>query len=243
MRFYLLTSAVLAAASAYAQTPETIRVSAFEKIVASPRVHVVLTKGTTESVKLECNGVSPRKVNVVSRGDRLLIYLDHARFVEKKQRVVSDGFTRKIDRYEDVSVTAYVTYRELKSIEMRGEQDLVCDEPLNANKLKLIAYGTTNLMLDSLIANKVKVKLYGENRLRVRAGAVEHQVYRLYGKNRIDNQGLVSETIKTSIYGEGVLRINASDEVHINAFGEPLVKVDGNARVYKGILIGRTDIQ
>lgn len=243
MKTCLILAALVVTLNLRAQEPEVIRVDAFEKIVASPRVHVVLSRGTTESVKLQCNGISPRKVNVVSRGNRLLIYLDHARYVEKRQRIVEHGYTRKTDRYEDVSVTAYVTYRALKSIEIRGEQELICNERLDLNKLKLIAYGRTELTLDSLLANKMKVKLYGENRLRIRAGKVDHQVYRLYGKNRIDNEGVVSETTKTSMYGEGVLRITANDEVHINAFGEPLVKVAGAARVYKGIVIGRADIQ
>jgi hypothetical protein len=243
MKTVTFVAALLLAGRIFAQPTETIRVGNFEKIVVSPRIHVVLKKGEKESVSLRCNGVSSKKVNVISRGEKLLIYLDHARYVEKKKRIVEDGYTRKADRYEDASVTAYITYRELKSIEVRGEQELVCDEKLDANKLKLIAYGKAEITLDTLSASKLKVKLYGENRLRVKSGLAEQQVYRLYGKNRIDNQGLVSETTKSTIYGEGTLRIYAKDEVHINAFGEPLVKVDGEARVYKGLVIGRADIQ
>jgi hypothetical protein len=243
MKISLLLAAVILSLLGRAQSAETIRVNPFEKIVISPRIHVVLTQGEKESVSLQCNGVSSKKVNVISRGDRLLIYLDHARYVEKKMRVVENSYTRKANRYEDVSVTAYITYRDLNSIEIRGEQDLICDNKLTTNKLKLIAYGKTEMYLDTLAVDKLKVKLYGENRLRINNGTVAHQVYRLYGKNRIDNQGLVSETTKTSIYGEGVLRIFANEEVHINAFGEPLVKVDGQARVYKGLLIGKAEIQ
>lgn len=64
----------------------------------------------------------------------------------------------------------------------------------------------------------------------------------LYGENKIDAQGLQSDYIVTSIFGEGSLKINSSEEVFINAFGEPRIPLDGGAQVNRRLIIGKPAI-
>ena len=233
------------AGSAHAQDqkqPREKSLPPFNKIVASPRVNVVLQKGDRESICLTYSNVSPENVNVIVTGNKLRIYLDHARVVEKRERTYWDGNRRTQSIYRNASVTAFITFRELKEIEVRGDQELTCQDEINVDKLKLRAYGETQIDLAALNTKKFKASLYGENNLKIRSGEAGHQVYRLFGENKIDTRGLSSTSASTRIYGEGRLSLTASKQLVINAFGEPVIRVNGSPHINKGIVIGRADI-
>lgn len=216
--------------------------SHFTRIVASPRINVILQKGDKESIRMVCSNVDAGKVNIKVHGNTLRIYLDHARITEKQERITVEGYTQKQSIYRNASVTAYVTYRELKGLEIRGEEEILCEGEINTSKLKLKAYGESEIRLNNLNAAKFKASLYGRNSLKIIGGTVKHQTFRSFGENRIDTRGMKSETASTRVYGEGRISVTATDEIVINAFGEPEINVRGSGQVVKGILIGRVDI-
>jgi hypothetical protein len=80
--------------------------------------------------------------------------------------------------------------------------------------------------------------MYGENHLRIRGGRATEQKYLLYGENKIDTKRMRSDYSFTRIFGEGSLRINSSDKVLIDAFGEPRIYVNGGAIVNRRFVIG-----
>jgi len=227
------------ATSVTAQDTET-SIKSFDKIIASPRVNVVLTQGTKESIRILYNSVPPEHVNVVVKHGKLKVYLDRARITEKQVRN-SAGSRHGI--YEGSSITAYVTYTHLVSIEMRGEEELFCEGSIQTDKFKLKAYGETEIRLATLETKKFKTSLYGRNRLMIQDGQTDRQVYRLFGENRIDTRGLKSTKASGRIYGVGKLSLAASDQVRISAFGEPTIRISGTSLISKGIILGRADIR
>ena len=235
--------------SAFAQetnksaSDKEIALMPFSKIIASPRVNVILTRGDRESVRIIYNAIPKNKVNVIVKGNTLRIYLDHARVVEKQVRRYDDHFHGNTGLYSGSSITAFVTYRALKSIEIRGDGELRCDSALVAETFKLRAYGDNEISLASIRATKFKASLYGENELKIRSGETERQVYRLFGENKVLTPGLKSEVAATRIFGEGRVRLSASDKVRVNALGEPIIFVEGTNYIRKGIVIGRADIR
>ncbi|MEY4929816.1 MAG: hypothetical protein RI909_540 [Bacteroidota bacterium] len=244
MKKILITTLLLATGIlAFAQEEVIRKVPSFDKISVSPKINLVLEKGEKESVRIVYSNVSSGKINVEVVGNKLKIYLDQARLVDKRERQYSDHHRSRVSMYHDVSITAYVTYRELKELEMRGEETLTCDEEINADKFKLILYGEVEANLASLKAHKFKASLYGVNKVKINAGESDHQVYRLFGENKIDTRGFESITASARIYGEGRLRMKATDEVRINSFGEPDIDISGNPHISKGIIMGRTHIE
>ncbi len=225
------------------QAQDTLPLQPFEKIIASPRVNLILAKGDHESIRILYNDIPTSKVNVVVKGNKLKIYLDHARIVEKQVRITEDGRQHKQGIYAGSSITAYVTYKSLKSLEIRGEEELRCDDEISGDKFKLKVYGETEVRLATLHCKKFKASLYGENDLRIRSGETNRQVYRLFGENKIDTRGLKSELASARMYGEGKITLNASDEVRINAFGEPTIHVEGTSIISKGIIFGHADVR
>lgn len=232
------------AISGFAQAQELQKkLDSFDKIIVSPKINLVLKKGERESIRIRYSNVTQDKINIEVSNNRLRIYLDDARIVDKHKRTRDENYSSNVSIYHDAVVTAYVTYRELKVLDVRGEEEVTCDGDINSEKFKLKAYGEAEINLVSLHTKKFKAVLYGENKLTIKEGQTGHQRYRLYGENKIDTRALTSATISSTIYGEGRLSVNASDEVRINAFGEPKVNVSGTSHISRGIIIGKADIR
>jgi hypothetical protein len=211
----------------------------FRKIIASPRINVILKKGEKEDIRLVYNDVSKSEINIFVKGKTLHIFLDDARKVEKTVRYHHDHGSSRRGVYEGVSVTAYVTYQELELLEIRGNQELTCHDPINAEQFTLRAYGENEITLASLKTEYFKASLYGANNLKIKNGKVLEQKYRLFGENKIDTQEMKSEYTSTSIFGEGRLKINSTEELRVNAFGEPQIYVDGGGHVNRRLIFGR----
>lgn len=237
---YLLVVALVAGA-ALCSAQESVSVKPFKKIIASARVNLILEKGDRESVRILYNRIPKSNVNVVVRGNKLKIYLDHARLVEKQVRDYKKDYSGTHGMYEGYSITAYVTYKELKAVEIRGEEEFRCDTEIITDKFKLRAYGKSEIRLASLRARKFKASLYGENNLKIESGETVHDVYRVFGENKVDARGLKSKVASTRMYGEGRIMVNASEKVRINSFGEPEIWVAGNPFISRGIILGRAD--
>ena len=175
--------------------------NAFDKIILSPKINLILQKGDKESIRIKYSNVSSDKINIEVSNNRLRIYLDDARLVEKQKKTHDENYSFKASIYRDAVITAYVTYRELKVLDVRGEEEVTCDGAINNENFKLKAYGEVEITLASLHTKKFKAVLYGENKLKIKEGQAGHQRYRLYGENKIDTQALSSETVSTTIYG------------------------------------------
>lgn len=241
----LATAAFVIASTGFVTGQElTKAVDPFSKIVVSQRIHLVLEKGDQESVRITYNNIDPSNINVKVNGNRLVIYLEGARLIEKQKRTDDDDWTdHREGIYKNATVTAYVTYRELSKVLVRGQQEVTCNSEIATEKFKLKAFGEVDANFKAISSKTFKASLYGENKLKIGGGAVNHQVYRLFGENRIDTRGLSSETTVTKIYGEGKISLKATDEVRITAFGEPKINVSGTSRISKGIILGKADIR
>ncbi len=239
---YLIFAALVAGSTVcFAQEFEK-KLSSFSRITVSPKINLILQQGSEESIRVTYSNINAGKINIEVDGNKLNLYLDQARIVDKRERS-NNEYNSKASIYRDAEVTAYVTYTQLKSLEVRGEQEVTSKGMLANESFKLKVYGEAEITLDSLQTQKFKAVVYGENKIKINGGRAAHQRYRLYGENKIDTRALASTSISTSIYGEGRLTVNASDEVRINAIGEPEVNVSGTSYINKGLIIGRVDIR
>lgn len=214
-------------------------VPAFSRIIASPRINVILTEGEKESVQLLYYNITPDKINIEVTGNTLRIYLDDARVTEKTIKNTMGG---REGIYEGVEVTAFVTYRSLRHLEIRGNQELTCKSALHSDKLVVKAYGENEINLLSVETGYLKTRLYGENRLKIKGGRADYQKYKLYGENRIDSQDLKSYNSSATMFGESKLRIYSQDELRITSFGESTISYEGDAHVNRGLVFGNTEI-
>ena len=98
----------------------------FSKIQVSPFISLVLEEGDTEHIRIEFAGIEPEKINYSVRGKKLRIYLDEAKYTGKTEEVFTDGHWQQVQVYRNVKVTAYVSYKSLKTLQIRGEEQVSC---------------------------------------------------------------------------------------------------------------------
>lgn len=222
----------------YGQEEITKDLRSFNRVIASPKINVILEEGDHESIRLVYSNVSADKINIEVKGKTLRLYLDDAKVVDKLER----EHWGKTSVYKNANVTAYVTYRQLKHLEIRGAQELTCKSELKAKKFKLKAYGENEITLAGIKTEYLKTSFYGENELKIKGGTAEYQKYRLFGDNKIDTQALKSFSTITNIYGESKIKLTTQDELRVNSFGESRVSYNGDAQVSKGLIFGRAHI-
>jgi len=242
LRKTLFSTAIvlLALQFSFAQDQEISRdLKSFSKIVASPKVNLILEKGDQESIRLVYHNVSPDKINIQVKGNTLRIYLDDAKVTEKLERI---NPAEKRSIYHDASLTAYVTYTELEHLEIRGNQELICNGPIEAERFTLKAYGENEIRLASVRTDYMRTSLYGENDLKIKGGKAEYQKYKLFGENKIDTQEVKSYSATTNSFGESRIKLTTQDQLKINAFGESQISYNGDANVNKGLIFGNTKI-
>lgn len=210
----------------------------FDRIIASPHVNLVLTRGDQESIRLVYKGVPEEKINIKQHGHTLHIYLDKARYAEKTSKY---GYTTT-RMYTGAQVTAYVTYRSLEELEIRGNQELSCLGPIHSKRFALRAYGENDITFASLTTEYFITKLYGENTLKIDDGKADFQKYSLYGNNDINTVALKSYSATANLFGESSLQLYTDDELKVSSFGEGEVIYAGNAQVNHRLVVGNARI-
>jgi len=235
----LVGAAVQLAAAQDAPKEITQDLKPFRKVVVSPRINLILEQGDHEGIRLVYNNVSASKINIKVQHHTLRVYLDDAKVTEKNEFQYPN---HKRSIYHNVTITAYVTYKELEHLEIRGNQELTCNSPLRAEKFVLKAYGENEINLASIKTEYLKTSLYGENKLKIKGGKAEYQKYKLFGENRIDTQDLKSYSATAHIFGESNLKLNTQDQLKVNAFGESQVSYQGDASVSRGLIFGHAEI-
>src|SRR5690606_29671512 len=216
----------------------TSQLKPFSKIIASPHINLVLTQGDQESIRLVYEGVPAEKINVKQRGRTLHIYLDKAKYAEKKHKY---GYTTT-PMYPDARLTAYVTYRSLEELEIRGNQELACLDPIRSDRFALRAYGENDMTFASVNTEYFVTRMYGENKLRIDNGKADFQKYSLYGNNDINTVALKSYYATATIFGESSLQLHTDDELKISTFGEGEVMYAGNAHVNHRLVVGNARV-
>ncbi len=241
MKNFLALLLILFSATLFAQSIEK-KVDHFNKIIASPKINLVLVDGPEESVKINYANVDPSRIKVTVRNHTLRIFLDGSRYSDKMKRVQYNGEVRKEKVYTDAIVTAYVSYNKLRKLVVRGEQNVDIQGKVDNKKFKLSAYGLCNIMMASVEVGWFKVAMYGQNTLRIKEGDVEIQKYKLFGENKIDAQAIQSEEAYSTTYGESRLKIYAKENLKLVTFGESDVWVRGRPEIDK-ITFGEVSVK
>lgn len=213
----------------------------FDKVQVSPLVNLVLNEGDTEYIRIEYEGIEPEKINYSVRGKKLRIYLDDAKYTVKNEEVIKDGYRQNVPIYRGVKVKAYVTYKSLKNIQVRGEEKVSCKDSLISKRFKISLFGESDIDLAYLQTRRLKVRAFGENELIIRAGDSEVQKYRLFGENKIDTESMYAQMISTSFFGESRLDLYASEEIKMWGIGEVRLRYSGKPYLKK-FVVGESSI-
>jgi len=220
---------------------ETIdrEIGEFDRLILSPHIDLVLVKGDKPSVRVEYENIDVHEIHVDHSGNTLKLFLEHARIVEKTEKT-NPHYSRGV--YHDARVTAYVTFNALELLEIRGDQHVRIESPIDAEEFKLRIYGENDVQIARINAEYLKVSMFGENDLSVKDGEVEYQKYTLYGENSIEVTGVTSQHSQTNIYGESEISLHAAHELKVTAMGEGIISYTGDPVLNKGLILGEPRI-
>ena len=238
----LLIFFVLSIGNITAQT-KVIPVEHFDKVIVSPHIQVNFVMGDKESVSIESISVSEDKLNVEVSGSTLRIYLDDAKTVTKSEKVDSEEHKGKQSIYDGTIVKATITYKSLKELSLRGEQEFVCESPLELDKFVLTVYGESRVILNEVKLKSLNTTIYGESYLEIKSGSIGRHKIIAYGESEVNIPNVDTKTAKVTAYGEANIRLQVADDLKVTSYGEANITYSGDAKLNKGIVIGDATIK
>ena len=222
---------------------KTYQVENFDKIIISPHIAVNLVEGDEESVRIDESGVTDDKINVEVEGKTLRIYLDGAKMVTKSEKVKGENYKMNRSLYDGTQVRATVTYKNLNTLSVRGEERINAKSKIAQEDFTLRIYGESQVYLSEVELDKLKVTIYGESYLEVENGNVGHQRYTAYGESKVNTLGIDNASTKITAYGESDFRVNVKDRLKVTCYGETHITYEGSPKVDRGIVIGEATVR
>ncbi|RYY98061.1 MAG: DUF2807 domain-containing protein [Chitinophagaceae bacterium] len=226
MRILIATALSLASFGAFAQDDEPISgktvtadvpVKPFDALKASGVYELKLAQGATESVKIEADENLQALFLVRNEGSQLVI--------DMKER--KGGFRLK----KGARMTVYVTFRQLKRLDLNMVGNVRTDAQLTFGNLKLQNKSVGNVDL-KLTADRIDVENDGVGNV-VLSGKATNAVFRHDGVGALRAGELMSETVNIENDGVGSAEVNAEKELKVRDSFMGKVKNRGAAKAYK----------
>ncbi len=242
LRHTLFAGILFSGISALWAQKQEIKVASFDNVTISPHIEATFVEGDREMVTIVDSDVPLDKLNVIVEGKTLKIYLDGAKDYTKSKKVKNDGYKERHQLYEGTQVTATISYKHLRKLSVRGEEDIRLESNLQQSDFELTVYGESDVVVNSVEIDNMKVAMYGESYLRIKGGEIGYQKYKCYGQSEVDALGVSNRTAKITTYGESEIRISVSDRLKVTSYGESEVNYRGNPSIDKGVVLGENSI-
>lgn len=209
-----------------AQTTVERNLSSFKALSTSGAYDVILKKGDVEKVVIKAkNKEEIEKLRTEVAGDELRIY--------QKGNFWSWGSG------ETYSIIVY--YKNLESVECSGSADVIGDDLLAGENVKISLSGSGDIKLKQIEAKTLKVSLAGSGDIKI-AGKVENEKLSIAGSGDISSYDLISEKCDASIAGSGDIRLYASKNLKVSVAGSGDVYYKGNAKIDNFSVAGSGEI-
>jgi len=217
-------------------------VEPFDKVIISPHVKVTFVKGDTESVTIENCEVETDKVNIVSKGKTLRVYLDGAKEITKNEKDSEYGSNVKQPLYTGTVLTVTINYKTIQDLSVRGEETILFKGKLEQDRFGLTMYGTCKIYMNEVRLKSMHTTVYGESYLEMKSGDITEQKFVAYGESKVNALAINNNVTKATLYGESKLQLNASDLIKVTSFGDSKIGYKGNPEIKHALHIGRTKI-
>jgi len=195
-----------------------IAVQSFDQLEASGVFHLVLTQGNKEAVKIEAEDNLQSLFEVKNEGNKLV--------VDMKKDTHFDGKKK---------MTVYVTFKNLKSLDLKMVGNVTSAGNLNFGDLSLEnkSVGSVDLALN---AQKLDIKNKSVGNLKL-SGKAESAVIRSNSVGAIKASELLVQSMDIDNDGIGFAEVNAIKELKVKDSFLGKVKNTGNAIVKKKVVI------
>ena len=223
---------------------KTIKLDAsFDKVIVSPHIETIFKKGNEPSIEIQDINVPIEKFKYELIKGTLQVYLEGAKTYTKNKKIANRNYKRKIPLYNNRVVTLIITYVDVDTFSIRGEEKITFQTPLIQDECKLLIYGKSEVTINNIEIDKLNVSIYGDSFLNMENGTIKKQKITAYGASKVMAADVVSKETKITVYGDGTFQLNASEKIKVSSYGEATVLYKGNATLRKGIVIGESIIK
>jgi hypothetical protein len=238
----LLTSLLFLNGNLIAQ--ETIKLeTSFDKIIVSPHIEAIFKKENSASIEIVDISVPVEKFRYELNKGTLQVYLEGAKTYTKNKKIVVRDFETKVPLYKGRVVKVIITYVDVNTFSLRGEEKITFQTPLIQDDCKLLIYGKSEVTINTIEVDNLSVSIYGESFLKIDNGSINKQKITAYGASKVMASDVITDETKLTAYGDGTFKLNVSKKFKVTSYGEATVLYKGDAALKKGIVIGESTIR
>lgn len=243
-RFFVAFAIILMLFSTKAVGQEKVFVPGnFNKVTVSPHIQVIFQKGLEQKVEVMSITEPLNKFNLELKNNRLHLFLDGAKISTKSKKSKGNNWSYNKPIYKGTVAKVVVTYTDLVSCDLRGEQAFLFKSAIEQNEFKIAIYGESDVTVNEIEVDDLVVKIYGESTLALQKGHIDTQKITGYGESEIHAFGVESDVTKLTSYGEGDYKLTVNNDLNVTSFGESTVEYMGDPDVNKRVVIGETSIR
>lgn len=185
-------------------------VSDFEGIDVSGGFTVEVTQGNKESLRLEAEENLLSNIKTEVRNGVLHIYNE-------------DGVTT------NKGMKAYITMRELNSMDISGGVKVIGKSAFRTDALKLDMSGASNVKLD-INTKELKADMSGASKIEL-AGKADEVDMNMSGASKVEAADLQAKNVKVEASGASKVKVHATESLDIDASGATSVYYKGSPRI------------
>jgi len=209
------------------QNIEDRHLSGFSSVNVSGSFDVVITQGSTESVKVQAPSDVISRIITEVEGGVLKIYTKN-----DNDWHWSDGGHKKI--------MIYVSIKEVNGVALSGSGDVSFREGLRGNSFKLKLTGSGDVSGKLLVKN-LDVTLAGSGDIKI-SGSADNSNISVAGSGDYTARDLTTNTASVRIAGSGDARINVSQKLDASIVGSGDVYYTGSVKSVSSSKIGSGDV-
>jgi len=224
---------------ACAQTTETRQLGSFNKVQSSGFFDVELTKGNTETAKIEAANFPLDKLIMEVEGNILKIY---------QENYFKPSWGAK--------VKIYITYKQLEGVKNSGSGNLLCrseiagseteiqssgsgdiriEGNIKADNVKARNSGSGNIFLNQVVAQSLYMEKSGSGNFGVQSGNVDKLELSSSGSGNITVDGLASNDCSIRMSGSGSASLNVNKSLEAKISGSGNIRYKGNPQLNSSI--------
>jgi hypothetical protein len=215
LKTLILAAALVAVNSiAFADT-EDRHLTGFNAVSVSGSFDVIITQGSTESVKVDAPSEVIGRIITEVEGGVLKIYTKR-----------DSNFNWSWGNNKKMII--YVSIKDVNAISLAGSGDVYFKDGIKANSLKLKLTGSGDVS-GKIDVRSVETNISGSGDITV-SGRAETSAVSVVGSGDFTGQNLVTNTTSVRVAGSGDARVNASEKIEASVVGSGDIHYTGGAK-------------
>jgi len=243
MKSSFLFIALLLSITSYAQKIDK-ELGPFTKVLIGPGINIELIQSDEEHIHMVSDTELLHDISINVDNDELKVYFPYKDFSFRDEdgEIAHGKYSLENTPYEGIRVYGKLYFNDLKSVDFRGEEKLLCNGNIRSEDLTLKIYGDTQVKLNDFDVEKLTLKCYGENENEILHGNVWDFKITSYGERRVMTKGMRCENIKLTSFGESDIDVYAENSLKVRVLGEGNIRYKGDPQL-KEFSLGEADIQ